>query len=129
MPLTLASFQFKWRALVAFVMLVAFVLPMTAEAACYEAIAPSRSGAQLVVNNEAVTAASTEAPAPAKNPAGNPSHAALCQHGHCGHAQAWPETPVQAAGLPRSGRLPAISPPEDALASWLIDGPERPPQA
>lgn len=129
LKLTSAFFQLNWRALTAFVMLVAFVMPVTAEAACYERPVPSRTSVQMVVKADVALATTTETPAPAKKPAGKPSHAALCQHAHCGHAQAWPELPVEVGAMRLAGPKPVVSPQEPSLAGWLIDGLERPPQA
>lgn len=129
MPLTLAPFQLNWRALIAFVMLAAFVLPVTAKAACYEATAPSRVAVQMIIKTDAAATTATEAPAPAKKPVGKPDHAALCQHAHCGHVQAWPEATADLEVLRLAGLRPASSPHHHAVAGWLIDGPERPPQA
>lgn len=129
LKLTFAFFQLNWRALTAFVMLVAFVMPVTAEAACYELPVPSRTSVQTVAKADVASATTTEAPAPAKTPAGKPSHAALCQHAHCGHAQAWPELPAEVGALRLARLSPVISPHGPPVASWLIDGPERPPQA
>jgi hypothetical protein len=129
LKLTFASLQLNWRALTAFVMLVAFVMPMTAEAACYELPAPSRTSVQMVIKADVVSATTTDAPAPEQKPPVKPSHAALCQHGHCGHVQAWPEIPVEVGAVRVAGLSPVISPHHPPAAGWLIDGPERPPQA
>ena len=70
LPLTLAPFQLNWRALIAFVMLAAFVLPVTAKAACYEATAPSRVAVQMIIKTDAAATTATEAPAPTPVAAG-----------------------------------------------------------
>lgn len=129
MTLTIAFSQFKWRSLVAFAMLVALVMPIAAEAACYEVLAPTSVAAQTVQAEPASASASIDVPAPAKDPVGKPSHTALCQHGHCGHAQVSPESPGELAALVHLGRRIAINPHEDLVANWLTAGPERPPQA
>lgn len=129
MRLTFAFFQLNWRALVALAMLLAFVMPVTAEAACYERPKPSPISVQTDFNSDDASGSMTEAPVPAKKPAGKPSHAASCQHAHCGHAQAWVEVLVDVGASRLSGLESTISFQQASMAGCLIDGLERPPQA
>lgn len=129
MPQTIASLKQLLGALVAALMLAAFVLPATAVAGCYEPPSGAQASMELTDRGTLTSIASTpEAHAPIKEPIEPADQSAVCQHGHCGHAQAWLSAPGMIEARSFEGSPTAAALREDFLASWLIDGPERPPQ-
>lgn len=130
LPNPLAFLQLHWRAFVASLMLAAFVLPTTVEAACYEAVESSQASAQVAAETGGASVdVSSQTPSPAKAPAGKAKHTAVCQHSHCCHAQAALDSPVEVGAVLVAGLVSRNWSASNFAPAVPIDGPERPPQA
>lgn len=138
MATKIAFLQRQLRAFWTVALLFAFMVPLAAQANCLNVTSSSPVTSPALSNGEPASAgfsdlasaASIQHGVPQSAPAEPANDTKACQHGHCGHAQAWPALPL-AQLTPIFGRGPRLDGEllDDFTANGLLGGPERPPRA